>query len=108
MFFIATYVLHSLTLWGTACFHHFHNGSELNVGMQSVVDRFGLGGLLFVAAVFAWVPTLAYIVILAAANRRLWKTRPLVYRFLIVGLKGSLGLTLVLDVIVGLKLFTTG
>ena len=76
--------------------------------MQSVIDRFGLGGLIVVAAVLAWAPTLVYIVILKSANRQLWKTRPRVYRFLIVGLKGSLGLTLMLEVIFGLKLFTTG
>jgi hypothetical protein len=105
-FCAAAYFLHVLAIWGIACFHEVHTGSELKPCYRFIADTYGATGLLGVAALFAMIPALAYLFLgwflaRSTTSEKSWATTSHVAQY-------SLGVTLFADVVLGLPVFTTG
>ncbi|TWU52040.1 hypothetical protein Poly59_36370 [Rubripirellula reticaptiva] len=106
IFCAIAYSLHVLALWGIACFHDAHVGAELREPFRSIKVHYGAVGLLGVALVYALLPAAAYLGICLVMNT-VFRSRKTAARGFQI-LQGSLAVTLVADLILGLPLFTTG
>ena len=105
-FCLTAYSLHVLALWGIACFHDAHVGSELKQPFNAISATFGWVGLLGVAMVYAMVPTVAYGVCFLTISQ-FAKTTSTWSKVLSIA-QWSLVPGLVVDGILGLPLFTKG
>ena len=90
---------------GYCRFHDAHPGSTLKPVFESITTTYGRVGLLEVALVYAIAPATVYLIAGTVAAKKIipnqrWRLAMDVYIF-------SLGPTLFLDIIFGLKLFTT-
>ena len=106
VFCTIAYTLNVLALWGIALFHEAHTGSELREPFQSIFAKFGAGGLLAVALVYAIVPGVGFAVLSAMLNRfaksqKAWEAAWGILSTLLM-------VNFVIDGILGLPLFTTG
>ena len=106
VFCVTAYTLHVLALWGIACFHDAHIGSELREPFKAITHAFGWTGLLGVALVYAMAPAGLYGLCLSIVNHYVQSNKMWSKAMSIV--QWSLGPTLVADGVLGLPLFTTG
>jgi ABC-type Na+ efflux pump permease subunit len=99
-------VLNALALWGIALFHEAHIGTELREPFQTIFAQFGSIGLLVVALIYAIVPGMGFAALATLLSRfaktqRAWdKAWGILSTLLMV--------SVVIDGILGIPLFTTG
>lgn len=103
---ISAYALHVLVLWGTIWFHEVSSESELREPFRTITDYYGNLGLFAIGAVYAIVPALmfaavAYWIYRQFNSEEAWESGMNVYAVV-------LSASLVVDLMLGVPLFTTG
>lgn len=106
IFCAMAYGMNVLALWGIASFHESNIHTELRTPFRSIFDAYGSFGLLTVALIYSVVPaagfaTLACVLSRYARTDKAWDSA-------LALLSALIGANLVIDVMLGIPLFTTG